>query len=98
MEVLADFGYKKGDGNYGENKSLYQKQAESNAVCETNERLFVNIWEYTYTSYKSYEIEIVAELTGIWWILKAHSLKEEELSRLPEIENILVRLFNAIKQ
>jgi hypothetical protein len=45
----------------------------------------------------SVELRITAEAGGIWWDLKAYSLKPEELrERLPEIERMLVSAWNGL--
>lgn len=82
-------------------RNLYQHaltDLETNAVCETNNRLFININEYMFVDcpYK-YEVDITAERHGIWWILKAYSFTAEELTKNIEfVENELIKMFNSI--
>jgi hypothetical protein len=49
------------------------------------------------TARDSVELRITAEAGGVWWDLKAYSLKPEELKeRLPEIERMLVSAWNGL--
>lgn len=80
-------------------KALYQKRVENESVCETNDGLFINVHlvRYMDSSNRSFEIEITAEKTELWWKMMAYSLSENELfERLSEIENTLTKMFNSI--
>lgn len=80
-------------------KNVYQRRiTETDAVCETNEKLFININEYKFHGIsESLDVEIIAERSGIWWTLKAYSLNHNDVFlRLDEIEKKLIQFFNAI--
>lgn len=95
MKILVDNGYKKCSGDYN-GATLWQKRVDSERVCETNERLFINVWEYSEFTH-SFEVEITAEYKAKWWVLKVYSLGEEQLTNeLQDIEQTLIKLFNAI--
>lgn len=77
---------------------LWQKRVDSDIVCETNDRLHINIYEFAYHEGKSsFEVEITAERNGLWWKLKCYSLDEKGLEeRLSDIEDVLVKMFCSI--
>ncbi len=81
--------------------ALYQQQLtelETKAVCETNGKLFIHVEEYRFKGDSlKYTVQIIAERNDLWWTLNAYSLSETELyTRIEEIENTLIKLFNAI--
>lgn len=84
--------------SYESYKRLYQKRVDSINVCDTNERLYINVRQYNIDNRKSYEVDITAEKNGSWWILKAYSINENELNKLPEIELKLIHIFNALSE
>lgn len=106
--MTRDFLLEKGFKEYPEKninypytqRCLYQKRVESESVCETNDRLSINVREYRIleASQSTYEVDIVAEKDGLWWELKAYSLNEAELvAKLDSIEDRLIKMFNSIK-
>ena len=47
--------------------------------------------------WESAEVDITGEAGGLWYMLKAYSLKHDELrERLPDIEAVLVKAWNAL--
>lgn len=68
--------------------------------CECNDKkisLIVEPFERSLIGYSSCEIEIIGEAGGVWFMLKAYSLKPQELmQRLPKIERQLVAAWNAL--
>jgi hypothetical protein len=111
---IADFIISKQYRCYPENvkwpyeyKNLYQRRVqedtETNVVCETNDRLHINIIETKFVdrpeqiNTPSYSMEIVAELNGIWWALNSYALSGNDLVvRFDELEKTLIKLFNTI--
>ncbi len=82
-------------------QTLLQKKVESNAVCETNDSLSINInvskIENRNFKYEGYEIEIVAEKKSKWWKLSCYSLnKDEILSEIKQVETDLIAVFNCL--
>lgn len=82
--------------------NVWQKRIDNERVCETNDKLFINIKEWQMEEYKDnpppkYTIEIVAEYNKLWWQLGCYSLSEQELiEKHDEIVEILIKLFNTI--
>jgi hypothetical protein len=80
-------------------KSLFQVTVPSLAVCETNDKLSINIekWQFHFSEKPSYEISITAERGGEWWDLKCYSVNEENLIKnLESIRSTLIMMFNSI--
>ena len=82
-------------------KTLLQKHVESEAVCECNDRLSINIkvseLDLGDKTHESYEIEIVAEKRSKWWNLSCYSMNRGEItSDLKDVEQTLIRLFNYV--
>ena len=80
-------------------KTLLQKRVESEAVCECNDKLSINIkvseLDLGGRTHESYKIEIVAEKRSKWWNLSCYSMNRNEItSDLKDVEQTLVRLFN----
>ena len=66
--------------------------------CECNEKppSFV-VKPYEYMGWESVACEIVGELSGIWFRVKAYGMKPDELKkRMDEVEEILVNGWNAL--
>lgn len=101
-QLLDKHGYKCYPQNRpGSVEYLYQKRVKSKSVCETNDRLYINVKEQTINirndEWTRYTVEIVAEKRKLWWSLNAYSLTAKELKkRLVYLEKTLVKLFNAI--
>lgn len=102
MKYLIEKGYKEYSDSLYENRKLFQKEVESEAVCELNENLAVNVFEWDHSMYNPksvlmYEVEITAERKGQWWKLCSYSYTAEELEeKLEFIEQTLIKLFNTI--
>lgn len=73
--------------------------------CETNEgkpmQLVANpyqVWDHQLGQYwRSVEVDVTGEAGGVWYTLKAYSLRPKELrERLPEIERRLIAAWNAL--
>ena len=81
-----------------EHKTLWQKRIDNESVCETNDKLFINISEYLFSGMDiTFEVSITAEKNGVWWDLKCYSLNFYETeNRLEEIENALIKMFNTL--
>lgn len=82
-------------------KTLLQKTVESKDVCETNDKLSIDIslsvFDIGHSTHKSIEIEIVAEKNNKWWKLSCYGLSVEEMKTdLLTMEETLINLFNAI--
>lgn len=76
-----------------------------NHYYRTVDRLTIVVEEYTYEMSflhqhddKKYEVKTVAsEKKGVWYKLHAYAFTTEELqNRLEEVENNLIKMFNAI--
>lgn len=78
----------------------FSKKVESDALCETNNKLtiVVNEWVPPLPDHPtSTSVSIRAEKRGIWWNLQAYSLGEGEIyEKLDEIEKDLIKIFNAL--
>ena len=107
--LLGVVNWLKTEHNYKEYKENYehpytyktslQKRVESEAVCECNDKLSINIVvseiDLGNKKHESYEIEIVAEKKSKWWKLSCYSMNRDEItSDLKDVEQTLVRLFN----
>ena len=116
IDTLPDFiswlktehGYKESKENYEYPyvyKSLLRKQVESEAVCELNDSLSINIrvtviadlYDSNGKDIEDYQIGITAEKRSKWWKLNCASLTRDEIMKdLKDIEQNLVRLFNNV--
>lgn len=76
--------------------NLYQKRVDHDKVCETNEKLFINIYEYKASENgpMTYEMGIKAESNGLWWDLKVYGVSEERLeTEFNTLEQKLIELW-----
>jgi len=79
----------------------YQRRVGSNeteAVCECNDRLHINISQTQHRDYpESYEMNIRAERNSRWCDLKLYSLSKEDIeANLGTMEKMLIKMFNAL--
>jgi len=83
-------------------RNLWQKQISNERVCETNEKLFINVLQYQFEEYtevehEKFEVYIVAEFHEKWWDIKCYSLSQEEIIYdLHSLESTLIKMFNTI--
>jgi len=104
VKFIISKGYSTREENVSwpyEYKNLYQRRVkdfETESVCETNDKLFLNINEYKFHNIEpGYNVEIIAERSGLWWTLNSYNLKGNDVYvRLDEIEKKLIQFFNAI--
>lgn len=105
-EKLITLGYKEFNCSHLKDYQKYflQKRFESKSVCDTNDKLFINI---TYNDLKSiylgsnlnntFDIELMAEKNNQWYNLKCYGVNENELlENLYRIENNLINAFNTL--
>lgn len=104
--LIDEHGYKEYEEEYSHPylfKCLLQKRVNSDSVCETNNKLNIDInvskMDLGSNVYESYDVKIVAEKNGLWWNLSCYSMNRGELlEKLTEVENTLIKLFNSINQ
>jgi hypothetical protein len=76
------------------------KLAARECECNEGKRLQIIIFPSHLildTDFKKVAVDVTGEAGGVWYKLEAYSLSEEELkSQLPEVEEKLVRAWNAL--
>lgn len=99
--LLATLGYKPYKQHFAwpyTHKLLWQKQVDSKVVCQLNDKLFVDILEYSFENEPcKYVISITAQKYNKWWDLQCYSLIEEDLhNELSVIEEKLVKIWEVL--
>ena len=79
----------------------YRRTVLQARECECNDdkpvQIVVRPYQFDQTSLGSAEIDVVGEVGGVWFQLKAYSLRHDELcKRLGEIEGMLIAAWNAL--
>ena len=80
-------------------KAHWQKKVDSAVVCELNEALHINIyeWGFEFQDTLSYDISIVAQIKGDWYKLQAYSISSDTIdTKLKQFEDTLVKMINGI--
>ena len=104
-EKLLELGYKEWKNYYLKDYQEYflQKRVESKSVCDTNEKLFIDV---IYNNLKTisdnlnntFDIELMAEKNSQWYDFKCYGVNENELlENLNNIEQNLINAFNILK-
>ena len=84
-------------------ESHFQKHVKSDSVCETNDRLSVNVALTSFTVpntsnvINSVNVEITAEKKSKWWNINCYSMTTVEcMEQFDEVESTLIKMFNTI--